>query len=176
MSQFSIRSDAVPCVDTSSALLVRDVDGQYRAARADEVLSQARRVLSQRVRRGATMSSPQTVKDYLRLEIGTLEHEVFCVLFLDAQHRIIAFRQMFRGTMSQTSVYPREVVKEALSLNSAAVALSHNHPSGSATASSADVHLTQALKAALALVDVRVIDHIVVTGAEVCSFAEMGRL
>jgi hypothetical protein len=103
------------------ALLVRDVDGQYRPARAEEVLSQARRVLSQRVRRGATMSSPQAVKDHLRLEIGTLEHEVFCVLFLDAQHRIIALKQMFRGTVSQTSVYPREVVKEALALNAAAV-------------------------------------------------------
>ena len=98
------------------ALLVRDVDGQYRPARAEEVLSQARRVLSQRVRRGATMSSPQAVKDYLRLEIGVLEHEVFCVLFLDAQHRIIELKQMFRGTVTQTSVYPREVVKEALGL------------------------------------------------------------
>jgi DNA repair protein RadC len=90
-----------------AALLVRDVDGQYRPARAEEVLSQ-------RVRRGATMSSPQAVKDHLRLEFGTLEHEVFCVLFLDAQHRIIALKQMFRGTVTQTSVYPREVVKEAL--------------------------------------------------------------
>ena len=108
------------------ALLVRDVDGQYRPARAEEVLHQARRVLSQRVRRGATMSSPQAVKDYLRLEIGVLEHEVFCVLFLDAQHRIIALKQMFRGTVTQTSVYPREVVKEALACNSAAVVLVHS--------------------------------------------------
>jgi DNA repair protein RadC len=121
--------------------LVRDVDGQYRAARAEEVSSQARRVL-----------------------------------FLDAQHRIIACRQMFRGAVAQTSVYPREVVKQALSLNSAAFALAHNHPSGSATASTAGVHLTQTLKAALALVDVRVIDHLVVSGADVCSFAEMGLL
>ena len=110
----------------SSALLVRDVDGQYRPARADEVLQQARRVLSQRVRRGATMSSPQAVKDYLRLEIGVLEHEVFCMLFLDAQHRIIALKQMFRGTVTQTSVYPREVVKESLSMNAAAVILAHS--------------------------------------------------
>ena len=101
------------------ALLVRDVDGQYRPARAEEVLSQARRVLSQRVRRGATMSSPQAVKDYLLLEIGVLEHEVFCVLFLDAQHRIIELKLMFRGTVTQTSVYPREVVKAALACNSA---------------------------------------------------------
>ena len=108
------------------ALLVRDVDGQYRPARADEVLHQARRVLSQRVRRGAAMSSPQSVKDYLRVEIGVLEHEVFCVLFLDAQHRIIALKQMFRGTVTQTSVYPREVVKEALACNAAAVVLAHS--------------------------------------------------
>jgi DNA repair protein RadC len=142
-------------VVAADALLVRDVDGQYRPARAEEVLCQARRVLSQRVRRGATMSSPQAVKDYLLLEIGGLEHEVFCVLFLDAQHRIIELKQMFRGTVSQTSVYPREVVKESLSLN-------------------ADEYLTQTLKSALALVDVRVLDHLVVAGADVTGFAERG--
>lgn len=156
------------------ALLVRDVDGQYRPARAEEVLSQARRVLSQRVRRGATMLSPQAVKDYLLLEIGVLEHEVFCVLFLDAQHRIIELKQMFRGTVTQTSVYPREVVKAALACNSAAVVLAHNHPSGSVEPSRADEFLTQTLKSALALVDVRVLDHLVVAGADVCSFAERG--
>jgi DNA repair protein RadC len=160
----------------SSALLVRDVDGQYRPARADEVLSQARRVLSQSVRRGATMSSPQAVKDYLRVEIGVLEHEVFCVIFLDAQHRIIALKQMFRGTVTQTSVYPREVVKESLTLNAAAVILAHNHPSGAADPSRADEFLTQTLKTALALVDVRVLDHLVVAGADICSFAERGLL
>lgn len=158
------------------ALLVRDVDGQYRPARAEEVLSHARRVLSQRVRRGATMSSPQAVKDHLRLEIGILEHEVFCVLFLDAQHRIIALKQMFRGTVSQTSVYPREVVKEALALNAAAVILAHNHPSGAAEPSRADEFLTQTLKAALQLVDVRVLDHLVVGQGHVVSMAERGLL
>ncbi|MCW5255637.1 RadC family protein [Verminephrobacter aporrectodeae] len=159
-----------------AALLVRDVDGQYRPARAEEVLSQARRVLSQRVRRGATMSSPQAVKDYLRLEIGVLEHEVFCVLFVDAQHRIIELKQMFRGTVTQTAVYPREVVKAALGCNAAAVLLAHNHPSGAAEPSGADEFLTQTLKTALALVDVRVLDHLVVTGADVRSFAELGLL
>ena len=158
------------------ALLVRDVDGQYRPARADEVLSQARRVLSHRVRRGATMSSPQAVKDYLQLEIGALEHEVFCVLFLDAQHRIIELKQMFRGTVTQTSVYPREVVKEALAVNAAAVVLAHNHPSGSVEPSRADEFLTQTLKSALALVDIRLIDHFVVAGDQCVSFAECGRL
>ena len=159
-----------------AALLVRVVDGQYRPARADEVLSQARRVLSRRVRRGATMSSPQAVKDYLRLEIGVLEHEVFCVLFLDAQHRIIELKQMFRGTVTQTSVYPREVVRKALEINAAAVILAHNHPSGVAEPSRADELLTQALKAALDLVDIKVLDHIVIAGNVAWSFAEKGRL
>jgi len=160
----------------SAALLVRDVDGQYRPARADEVLQQARRVLSHRVRRGATMSSPQAVKDYLRVQIGVLEHEVFCVLFLDTQHRIIALKQMFRGTVTQTSVYPREVVKESLALNAAALILAHNHPSGAAEPSRADEFLTQTLKSALALVDVRVLDHLIVAGADCESFAERGLL
>ena len=167
----STSSDAIV-----AALLVRDVDGQYRPARAEEVLSHARRVLAYRVRRGAAMTSPQAVKDYLRLEIGTLEHEVFCLLLLDAQHRILAFKPMFRGTVTQTSVYPREVVKEALALNAAAVILAHNHPSGSAQPSRADEFLTQTLKAALALVDVRVLDHLIVGGADVVSFAEQGLL
>ena len=158
------------------ALLVRYVDGQYRPARAEKVLSQARPVLAHRVWRGATMSSSQAVKDYLLLEIGLLEHEVFCVLFLDAQHRIIALKQMFRGTVTQTSVYPREVVKAALVCNSVAVILAHNHPSVVAEPSRADEFLTQTLKSALALVDVRVLDHLVVADADVCAFPERGLL
>jgi DNA repair protein RadC len=157
-----------------AALLVRDVDGQYRPASSEEVLQQARRVLSHRVRRGATMSSPEAVKDYLRVQLGVLEHEVFCVIFLDAQHRIVALKEMFRGTVTQTSVYPREVVKESLAVNAAAVILAHNHPSGVAEPSRADEFLTQSLRQALALVDVRVLDHLVVAGADVTSFAELG--
>jgi DNA repair protein RadC len=176
-SSSSSSSKSFAAVAASCAeLLVRDVDGQYRPAQAEEVLSQARRVLSSRVRRGSTMSSPQAVKDYLRLQLGWLEHEVFCVLFLDAQHRIIELKHMFRGTVSQTSVYPREVVKEALVRNAAAIVMAHNHPSGAVEPSRADEHLTQTLKAALALVDVRVLDHLVVTAAEVVSFAEKGLL
>lgn len=172
----SSTSNSSADVFASNALLVRDVNGQYRPANAEEVLQRARQVLSYRVRRGATMSSPQAVKDYLRLEIGTLEHEVFTVIFLDAQHRLLALKEMFRGTVSQTSVYPREVVKEALMLNAAAVVLAHNHPSGCAEPSRADEFLTQSLKAALALVDVRVLDHFVVTVTDVISFAERGFL
>jgi DNA repair protein RadC len=112
-----------PEVRSTNALLVRDVDGQYRVASADEVLSQAWGVLADRVKPGVTLSSPQDVKDFLRLAIGTLEHEVFCVVFLDARHRVIELRQMFRGTVTQTAVYPREVVKAALQINSSAVVL-----------------------------------------------------
>ena len=123
---------------------------------------------------GAVPRCPQAVKDYLRLQIGVLEHEVFCVVFLDAQHRLIAVQEMFRGTVTQTSVYPREVVKESLALNAAAVILAHNHPSGAAEPSRADEFLTQTLKSALALVDVRVLDHLVVAGADTVSMAERG--
>ena len=161
-------------IRSTNALLVCDVDGQYRVASADEVLSQAWGVLADRVKPGVTLSSPQAVKDYLRLEIGLLEHEVFTVVFLDAQHRVIELRQMFRGTVTQTSVYPREVVKEALQLNAAAVILAHNHPSGVPEPSRADEILTQTLKSALLLVDVRVLDHLVVTSNAVVSFAERG--
>jgi DNA repair protein RadC len=105
-----------------------------------------------------------------------MDHEVFSVIFVDAQHRLIAFEQMFRGTLGQTSVYPREVVKRALELNSGAVILAHNHPSGSTEPSRADEYLTQTLKSALALVDVRVLDHVVVSCEGCMSFAERGLL
>jgi len=157
-------------------LILRDVAGNYRCVSAKEVLDQARRLLASSVRRGATMSSPQAVKEYLQVEMGPLEHEVFAVLFLDAQYRVIEFREMFRGTVTQTSVYPREIVKEALKLNAAAVLLAHNHPSGHAEPSRADELLTQTLKTALALVDVRVLDHLVVSATDAVSFAERGLL
>ena len=173
MSQRSNPSTETP---STQELLVRNEDGTYRQATADEVLRHARQVLSRWVRRGATMSSPEAVKDFLRLRIGTLDHELFAVLFLDAQNRIIEIKDMFRGTLTQTSVYPREVVKDALALNAASVILAHNHPSGLAEPSRADELLTQALKTALALVDVRVLDHLVVAAAHTISFAERGLL
>jgi DNA repair protein RadC len=120
--------------------------------------------------------STTRVKEYLRLQIGGREHEVFVVLFLDAQNRLIRLEELFRGTLTQTSVYPREVVKRALELNAAAVVLAHNHPSGAAEPSRADEFLTQTLKSALGLIDVRVLDHLVVTRSEVVSFAERGLL
>ena len=120
------------------------------------------------------MHSPQALRDWLRLHCAGLQHEVFIVLFLDSQNRLLSAAEMFRGTLTQTSVYPREVVKSALQRNAAAVVLAHNHPSGSAEPSRADEHLTQTLKAALALVDVRILDHFVVAGDQATSFAERG--
>jgi DNA repair protein RadC len=157
-------------------LMVREIDGQYRPARADEVLQQAQLLLAQRICAGEVMSSPQVVRSYLQVAIGALEHEVFDVLFLDAQTRVIAFKEMFRGSVTQTAVYPREIVKEALALNAAGVILAHNHPSGSTEPSRSDEYLTQALKAALSLVDVKVLDHLIVTTGGITSFAERGLL
>jgi DNA repair protein RadC len=138
------------------------------------VLEISRRALSQQLQSRPLFDSPHSVRQYLQLQLGAKAHEVFAVMFLDSQHRLIAFEEMFRGTVTQTSVYPREVVVRALSLHAVAVVLAHNHPSGSAQPSRADEVLTQSLKSALALVDVRVLDHFVVTAQQACSMAEMG--
>jgi DNA repair protein RadC len=150
--------------------------GPAKRAEIAAILELARRSLSEALAAKPVFDVPQTVKDYLRLQLGTRAHEVFAVLFLDAQNRLIGLEEMFRGTLTQTSVYPREVVKRALELRAAAVILAHNHPSGAAEPSRADEYLTQTLKSALALVDVRVLDHVVVGGDEVVSFAERGLL
>ena len=138
------------------------------------IVEQALLLLAAEVQAVDALSSPGVVKDFLLLKLGERPHEVFAVVFLDTQNRVIAIEELFRGTLSQTSVYPREVVKEALARNAGAVILVHNHPSGSTEPSRADEHLTQTLKAALALVDVRVLDHLVVTRTSVSSFAELG--
>jgi DNA repair protein RadC len=160
----------------SSSLLVRDAQGEYRLATGDEVLNAARQVLGRRVRRGTSLSSPQVVRDYLRTKLGELEHEVFSALLLDSQNRLIEYIELFRGTLAQTSVYPREVVKVALTRNAAAMIFAHNHPSGVPEPSRADELLTQTLKQALALIEVRVLDHFIVAGADTVSFAERGLL
>jgi len=134
------------------------------------------RWLAEELTTGPVLTSPKTVRDYLRIHYTGREYESFSVLFLDAQHRLIRAEELFRGTLTQTSVYPREVVKAALLHNAAALLLAHNHPSGVAEPSRADELLTQSLKQALALVDVRVLDHFVVAGAGVVSFAERGIL
>ena len=139
------------------------------------VIAQALAIMESRLQyRGDALTSPQAVRDYLRLKIADREHEVFVVLFLDSQNRLIATEEMFRGTLAQTSVYPREVVKVALKHNAAAVIFAHNHPSGVAEPSRADELLTTALKQALALVDIRTLDHFVVGGTSIISFAERG--
>lgn len=136
----------------------------------------ALKILSRRLCTGTVFDSPTAVKDFLCLKLGSLEHEVFAVMFLTVQHSLIAFEEMFRGTVAQTSVYPREVVKRALQHNAGAVLLAHNHPSGVCEPSRADEHLTMTIKQALALVDVRVLDHIVVSNHQATSFAERGLL
>lgn len=134
------------------------------------------RDLREQMHRGPVMTSPQILRDWLRLYCAGLEHEVFLVLYLDANHRLIEPQELFRGTLTQTSVYPRELVKGALARNAAALAVAHNHPSGQAEPSRADEFLTQTLKSTLSLVDVRVIDHFVVAGDQVVSLAERGLL
>lgn len=157
---------------------LRRVKGLGPAKRAElaAVLELARRSMAHQLREQPLFDTPGRVKDYLRLRLAGHDHEVFAVLFLDAQHRLLWMEEMFRGTLTQTSVYPREVVKRALAKNAAAVVLAHNHPSGAAEPSRADEFLTQSIKSALALVDVRVLDHLVVGHTEVVSFAERGLL
>jgi DNA repair protein RadC len=148
--------------------------GLLRHARAQAALEIAKRLLRQDLARGPVLSAPSRVRDFLRLSMGRIDHEVFTVLFLDAQQRLIACEELFRGTLTQTSVYPREVVRRALTLNCASVILSHNHPSGIAEPSRADQVLTRELQSALKLVDVQVLDHIIVAAADSVSFAELG--
>jgi DNA repair protein RadC len=138
------------------------------------VIARALQILQSRVNSGPVMDSPRAVRDYLTMRAAGLQHEVFAVMFLDSQHHVIETRDMFVGTLAQTAVYPREVCKAALTLNAAAVILSHNHPSGHPEPSRADEHLTATLKSALALIDVRVLDHIVTGGGSSVSMAERG--
>ena len=142
----------------------------------EQTIQRALAILADRMRDGPVLTAPDTVRDYLRLLLHDRGHEVFVCLFLDAQHRVIATEELFRGTLAQTSVYPREVVKATLAHNAAAVVFAHNHPSGVCEPSRADELLTQTLKQALALVDVKVLDHFVVAGAASVSFAERGLL
>lgn len=168
MSQFSIPLDA--------ALSVRDDRGCYQLATADQILEAARQVIDRKMSRGAEFSAPAAVKEYLQVKLAGFEHEVFAVLLLDAQHRLIEYIEMFRGTIDGAVVHAREVVKEALRHNAAAVILAHCHPSGNPEPSAADKALTLRLQQALALVEIRMLDHIVVAGAKTTAFAERGLL
>ncbi len=160
---------------TSITLEIQEINGAYRTASPDEIIHAARSAINRRFRRGKALSSPADSRDFLRLKLAHLEHEVFAVLWLDNRHHVIGFEELFRGTIDGSSVYPREVVKSALNSNAAACILAHNHPSGNSTASNADRSITSRLKGALSLIDVRILDHIIV-GEECLSFAETGLL
>ncbi len=155
---------------------IKGLGGTAKRAELVAVLELARRALSAQLKEKPLFATPQAVRDYLQLQLGSRPHEIFAVLFLDSQHRLIALEELFRGTLTQTSVYPREVVVRALALHAGSVVLAHNHPSGEPRPSRADEALTQTLKAALGLVDVRVLDHFVVTGTQAVSMAELGLL
>lgn len=150
--------------------------GAAKYAQLQAVLEMAFRHLNERLQRGAALSSSIDTKNYLRARLRDRPHEVFCCLFLDNRHRPLAFEEMFTGTINGTAVYPREIVKRALTHNAAAVIFAHNHPSGVAEPSRADELLTARLKDALGLIDVRVLDHLVIGDGEVISFSELGLL
>ncbi|MGB3291118.1 MAG: DNA repair protein RadC [Burkholderiaceae bacterium] len=168
MSQLSF----LPSLD--SPLMVRDGRGRYRPASDDQILEAARKVIGQKMQRGASFSGPEQVKEYLRTKLAGLDHEVFAVLLLDSRHCLIDYVELFHGTINQAAVYPREVVKLAMQRNAVAMILSHNHPSGNPEPSQADEVLTRTLKEALMLVEVRVLDHVIVAGHATTSFAERG--
>ena len=157
---------------------LRSVKGLGPAKRAQfgAALELAKRALREEMKRTSALTSPAAVRDYLRLSLGARQQEVFVCIWLDAQHRVISSEESFRGTLTQTSVYPREIVKAALAVNAAAVIFAHNHPSGAAQPSQADELLTRALRDALALVEVKVLDHFIVAGNQAISFAERGLL
>jgi DNA repair protein RadC len=147
--------------------------GRAKYAQLQAVLEMARRQLFENIQRGDALCSPDDTRNYLSAELGSYPHEVFACLFLDNRHRVLTFEKLFYGTIDGASVYPREVVRRAIAHNAAAVIFAHNHPSGVAEPSAADKQITQRLKDALALIEVRVLDHMIV-GDEVVSFAERG--
>jgi DNA repair protein RadC len=176
LSEELLGPDGIAGLLQATAQSLKLVKGLGPAKQAEllAVFELARRALSQRLKEREAFQTPDAVKQYLQLQLAHKNHEVFAVLFLDNQNRMLAMEELFRGTLNQTSVYPREVVMRALHHQAAAVVLSHNHPSGSVQPSRADEHLTQTLKASLALVDVRVLDHIIVSQGQTLSMAEQG--
>ena len=160
--------------EENSPLLVAEAGGCYRPASDVEILNAAELRLLARVHHGPALQTPTAVKEYLRIRMGTLPHEEFVVLYLDSHHRLLHAETLFRGTLGQTSVYPRELAIGALRHEAAAVMVAHNHPSGDPTPSRADQALTQTLKTALAMLDIRLLDHFIVTPMQVLSLAEQG--
>jgi len=160
----------------TTTLYVQDKAGRFVVADSNVIVEAARAHLCRRLRRGAALSSPQATRDYLAVKLGGQDFETFCCLFLDTRHRLIDFVELFRGTVDGASVHPREVVREALRRNAAAVIFAHPHPSGIAEPSQADELISRRLRDALQLVDIRVLDHLVVAGGDVLSMAERGLL
>ena len=157
---------------------IRDGEGAYQPAHPEQIINMAKQIISDRLHRGEDIeiTSPQAVMQYLQLQLADKEQEIFSAMFLDTRHRLIKFEKMFYGTIDGASVHPREVVKAALKCNAAAVIFAHNHPSGVAEPSQADIQISTRLKSALALIDVRVLDHIVVTVDDSVSLAQRGHL
>jgi DNA repair protein RadC len=163
-----------PKGDSFTSGLVRETAGAYVLVSDDAVVDAALKILARRVAKGCLLSSPNAVKTYLRMRFADLQYEVFCLLYLDKRNHLICCEELFRGTVDGASVHPREVVKAALRHNAAGVVCAHNHPSNCAEPSHADELITQRLKSALELVDIRLIDHLVVCVGESVSFAERG--
>jgi DNA repair protein RadC len=157
-------------------LFIHGADGASEPATTEQILAAARQVLAHRVRRGASLSSPQKVREYLTMRLGNLDYEVFAVLLADSRHKVIEYVELFRGTIDGASVYPREIVKLALEKGAAACILLHNHPSAVKEPSHADELITKRVVSALALINVRVLDHCIIAGDSVLSFSEMGLL
>ena len=160
----------------SNTLYIKDANGSYLEASTNEIVTGARRRLRRTFRKGKVIRSPADTENFLIAELATEPNEIFCALYLDNRHRMIAFDRAFHGTIDGTSVYPRVIVKRALELNSAAVIFAHQHPSGVAEPSQADERITQRLKSALELVDIRVLDHLIIGGDTVVSLASRGLL
>jgi DNA repair protein RadC len=177
--QFNVRSRTGAITESAPSFIsgfVADVNGSTESVSDDGVVAAALRILSERIIRSTPLSNPRATREYLAIRFAGLEHEVFACLYLDNRNRVIACEELFRGTIDGASVHPREVVKRALVHNAAALILAHNHPSGVAEPSQADELITRRLNEALALVDIRVVDHLVVAGPVAESMAERGLL
>lgn len=169
MSQFFLASEF--------PLMIRDGESRRcRPATPEQILAAARRIIDQKMQRGVSLESPAATREYLRTKLAGYDYEVFAMLMLDNRHRLIEYVELFRGTIDGASVHPREVVREVLRANAAAVILTHNHPSGNPEPSQADELITRRLKETLALIDVRTLDHIIVGGDRTASLAERGLL
>lgn len=172
----TIRGSTLVGVSSYTSGFVHDDSSSYSAVSDEEVISAALRILSSRMVSTPALSNPRTVQHYFAVRFEGLEHEVFACLYLDNRHRVIHCEELFRGTVNCAAVYPREVAKRALAHNAAAVIFAHNHPSANAEPSQADMMITRQLKEGLGLLEIRVLDHLVIGGSSVVSFAERGLL